>query len=45
MTGSIKKILAQLETNYRIIIDKLLETSTSVPFKISDMVKGKCVFL
>ena len=45
MTGSIKQILAQEETNYREIIDELLEKSTAVPFKISDMVRGKCVFL
>ncbi len=45
MKGSIKKILAQQETNYKTIIDQLLENSTAVPFKISDMVRGKCVFL
>ena len=45
MKGSIKQILAQQETNYKTIIDELLEKSTTVPFKISDMVRGKCVFL
>ena len=45
MKGSIKQILAQQETTYRKIIDELLEKSTAVPFKISDMVRGKCVFL
>lgn len=45
MKGSIKQILAQQETNYKTIIDQLLENSTAVPFKISDMVRGKCVFL
>ena len=45
MRGTIKQILDRQETNYRKIIDELLEKSTSVPFKISDMVRGKCVFL
>ena len=45
MKGAIKQILERQETNYGEIIDELLEKSTSVPFKISDMVRGKCVFL
>ncbi len=45
MNGTIKQILVRQENNYRNIIDELLEKATAVPFKISDMVRGKCVFL
>ena len=45
MKGTISEILEREDTNYRKVIDELLEKSTSVPFKISDMVRGKCVFL
>lgn len=45
MKGSIKEILKREETNYKNIIDELLEKATNVSFKISDMVRGKCVFL
>lgn len=45
MKGSIKQILAHQETNYKTIIDELLEKQTAVTFKINDMILGKCVFL
>ena len=45
MKGTIMQILSQQEINYRKIIDDLLEKSTTVSFQISDMVRGKCVFL
>ncbi len=45
MKGSINQILDKQEINYRKIIDERLENSTAVTFKISDMVRGKCVFL
>ena len=45
MKGKIKQILQREETNYRKIIDDLLQNTTTVSFKISDMVRGKCVFL
>ena len=45
MKGTIQEILVREESEYRKIIDDLLENATTVPFKISDMVRGKCVFL
>ena len=38
MKGTIKQILAQQETNYKTTIDELLENTTAVTFKISDMI-------
>lgn len=45
MTGSIREILEQEEKEYLNKVDELLEKKESVLFKISDMVRGKCVFI
>lgn len=45
MKGAILDVLEKEEKDYLIKVDELLESRESVQFKISDMVRGKCIFL
>ncbi len=45
MIGSIEEVLKKQEDTYLSEIDKILQSKDQIEFQLTDMVRGKCVFL